>query len=135
MYTWIFILVFNMIIICSVGVVMMRRSRYRSLKPLLFILVTAVLVGIMWCSAQEYLEANTIGTAEAMTVWEECPNNSDKVIYHDSEEGSYFFVTYDDWSVTSLFKRNYLDPVKAAEFVELSSMVEDFDIDNMIISE
>lgn len=134
MYTWILILIANMIVISTIGIILMRRSRYRSMKPLLFILVTALLVGGIWLSAQNHLENEIIGSAEALMTWEQCPDSSDKTIYFDSEEGVYFFVTYDDWEFAPLFKRNYLDPVRTAEFVELSSLVEDYEISDMLIS-
>ena len=134
MYTWILILVANMLVIATVGIILMRRSRYRSMKPLLFILVAALSFGGIWLAAQNHLENKIIGTAEALITWEQCPENSDKTIYFNSEEGSYFFVTYDNWEFAPLFKRTYLDPVRTAEFVELSTLIEDYKINNMIIS-
>ena len=132
MYTWVLILVVNMMIIGAIGIVMMKRTGYHSIKPLLFILIIALIFGGIWFGAQNHLSERTIQAAEPVIQWEQCPT-ADKNIYYDSQDGTYFFVTYDDWEFFPMFHRNYLDPIQAAEFVELSSRLEQYDINDMLL--
>lgn len=132
MYSWLIVLLVNMMIIAVVSMVLMKHSRYRSIKPLLFVLVAALLFGGIWLSAQNHLSERAICNAAPVMEWEQCPLD-DKNIYYDEEEGSYFFVTYDDWEFFPMFHRNYLDPIQAAELVNLTSQLEQYNIDNMIL--
>ena len=132
MYTWIFILVVNLFLVAGLGIIMMKSSQYRSMKPLVFILITALILGGLWLGAQDYLAERTIQSAEPVMQWEQCPA-TDRNIYYDAENGTYFFVTYDDWKAFPLFHRNYLDPVKTAEFVELNEQMEQYNIRNMLL--
>ena len=134
MYTWALILVANMLVLAGGSILLMKRSGYRSIKPLVFLVVIALVTGGIWLTAQNHLEETVIGQSKAVMTWEQCPSDSNKVIYYDEEEGSYFFVTYDNWEVAPLFKRNYLDPIRTAEFVNLHFKMENYKIENMIIS-
>ena len=80
------------------------------------------------------LENAVIGNAQAVMKWDKCPSETDRVIYYDEEENSYFFVTYENWEFAPLFKRNYLDTVRTAELVGLHSQIESYTLDDLFIS-
>ena len=134
MYTWGLILVFIMLVLAAGSVILMRRSGYKSMQPLLLLLIAAIIAGGVWLTAQNHMENAVIGNAQAVMKWDKCPSETDRVIYYDEEENSYFFVTYENWEFAPLFKRNYLDTVRAAELVDLHSQIESYTLDDLFIS-
>ena len=119
-----------MVLMFAIGTPMLAMS-FRSGKifttKALVALIVILAIGSTWMVGMNHMENAVIGDSTVMFQSDKLTTANNNV-YKDNNTNSYFYISPNDWSLTKMFSRVYLDTEKTEQYINYSQAIDNIDL-------